>query len=452
MDSTSKHQAGFKVKDRISALPDAILCHIISSLQTKHAVRTGILSPRWKNIWVSVPNLDFNDRDFNDSASFSTFVERVLFFRSSSDIQKFLLHCSAAEDYSRICGWILTAIRHNVVELDLRVASHGSQIFELPSSLFVCKTLTVLKLLSPFITNTPASGCFPSLKCLLVTVHLPKDNDSMLKLFTKCPVLEELTIQGCLQADIVLNVNISAPILKILRMNFGSNDDREASNFFVDVPMLEYLDLTEDFLSNYFLSCGNSLVRAILDLCDPMSSVDPDFPTRVSGLLAGVSNMKYLSLSIHRFKVGCLPAFNNLTKLKLVLLECFPWELLTQILERSPHVEHLVLEHSLTSCDDDDSFDDDSEYDSEPEEPPKPQWLPPQVVPICLVSHLKTVAIEGFKGQVDAIEVAKYFLRNGAVLEKLTVSKAPTCEEIQALYEELLTVPRVSKACIVEFI
>lgn len=180
-------------------------------------------------------------------------------------------------------------------------------------------------------------------------------------------------------------------------------------------------------------------------------------------------------------KVGCLPAFNNLTKLKLVLLECFPWELLTQILERSPHVEHLVLEHSvrcvsvvmhetkcscftrlfslksfaygqLTSCDDDDSFDDDSEYDSEPEEPPKPQWLPPQVVPICLVSHLKTVAIEGFKGQVDAIEVAKYFLRNGAVLEKLTVSKAPTCEEIQALYEELLTVPRVSKACIVEFI
>ncbi|KAL6205945.1 hypothetical protein ACLB2K_023197 [Fragaria x ananassa] len=365
MDSTSKHQAGFKVKDRISALPDAILCHIISSLQTKHAVRTGILSSRWKNIWVSVPNLDFNDRDFNDSASFSTFVERVLFFRSSSDIQKFLLHCSVAEDYSRICGWILTAIRHNVVELDLRVASHGSQIFELPSSLFVCKTLTVLKLLSPFITNTPASGCFPSLKCLLVTVHLPKDNDSMLKLFTKCPVLEELTIQGCLQADIVLNVNISAPILKILRMNFGSNDDREASNFFVDVPMLEYLDLTEDFLSNYFLSCGNSL---------------------------------------------------------------------------------------LTSCDDDDSFDDDSEYDSEPEEPPKPQWLPPQVVPICLVSHLKTVAIEGFKGQVDAIEVAKYFLRNGAVLEKLTVSKAPTCEEIQALYEELLTVPRVSKACIVEFI
>ncbi|XP_050368913.1 F-box/LRR-repeat protein 13-like [Argentina anserina] len=437
MDFKSKHQVGAEVKDRISALPDAVLCHILSSLQTKLAVRTGILSPRWKKIWVSVPYLDFNDRDFKDSASYSTFVERVLFFRSSSDIQKFLLHCSKDEDYSRICSWILTAIRHNVMELDLHVAPHGSQIFELPSSLFVCKTLTILKLMSPFITNTPASGCFPSLKCLLVTVDLPKDNESMLKLFTKCPVLEELTIQGTLQADIVLNVNISAPRLKILRVKFGSNDDREASNFLVDVPMLECFDLREDFLSNYILSSGNSLVRAILDLYDPMSSVDPDFPTRVSGLLSGVC---------------CLPAFNNLTKLKLVLLECFPWELLTRMLERSPHLKNLVLEHSLTSCDDDDSFDDDSEYDSEPEEPPKPQWHPPQAVPICLVSHLETVSIEGFKGQVDAMEVAKYILMNGAVLKKMMISKAHLCEEIKALCEELLTVPRISKACTLEFI
>lgn len=296
MCSNSKHQSGVEVKDRISGLPNAVLCHILSSLQTKHAVRTGILSKRWKNIWVSVPNLNFNDRDFKDSATFFTFVERVLCFRDSSHIQKCHLHCSRDEDHSRIYGWMLTAIRRNVVELDLRVEPHGGQIFELPKSLFVCKTLTVLKLMSPFITNTPASGCFPNLKCLLVTVHLPQYNDSMLKLFTKCPVLEELTIQGCLQADIVLNVNIWAPRLKILRLNFGSNSDCDAYNFFVNVPKLEYLELTEDFLLNYFLRSEKSLVRAILDLYDPMSSVDPDFPNRVSALLAGVSNVKYLCL------------------------------------------------------------------------------------------------------------------------------------------------------------
>lgn len=47
--------------DRISALPDTILCHILSFLETMHAVRTIVLSTRWNNIWTSVPNLDFND-------------------------------------------------------------------------------------------------------------------------------------------------------------------------------------------------------------------------------------------------------------------------------------------------------------------------------------------------------------------------------------------------------
>lgn len=73
-------------------------------------------------------------------------------------------------------------------------------------------------------------------------------------------------------------------------------------------------------------------------------------------------------------------------------------------------------------------------------------------MPIYLVSHLKTVSIEGFKGQLDAMEVAKYFLRNGEVLKKMTISSAPLCEEKRALYKELLMVPKVSKACVVDFV
>ncbi|XP_062014484.1 F-box/FBD/LRR-repeat protein At3g26920-like, partial [Rosa rugosa] len=165
--------------------------------------------------------------------------------------------------------------------------------------------------------------------------------------------------------------------------------------------------------------------------------------------VAGVSNVKFLCLSANCFEVGSLPAFGNLSKLKLVLHKCFPGKLLTELLNRSPHLQYLILEHSDTS-----GNKKRSKYksDSEPDEGLKPQWREPELVPSCLVSNLETIYIEGFKGQLNTMEVAKYLLRNCAVLKKMTLSSYRLCKGKQALQKELLMVPKVSKACIVEFV
>lgn len=77
-------------QDRISGLPDAVLCHMLLFLQTIYAVRTSVLCTRWKKIWESVPNLDFNRGPFRAPAKLQMFADHVLFLRNASNIKNFV--------------------------------------------------------------------------------------------------------------------------------------------------------------------------------------------------------------------------------------------------------------------------------------------------------------------------------------------------------------------------
>lgn len=317
----SKRQA--VVKDRISALPDALVCHILSFLRTKYAVRTGILSTRWKDMWTCVPNIDFDNGE--DSAlerkdamartfRFMTFVDHVLFFRGSTEIQKFQLRmCSSFEfprlrDLSRVDGWIRTAIKRNLVELDLTLYFKSSdelrpkKIFMFPKSLFTCKTLQVLKVWSNCIAyNPPTSGCFPCLKFLDATLIYPDNND--FKLFPHCPLLESLTIQGIFYNDRVLNFNVSAPKLRKLKVSLMLEySEGDGYNFYIDAPKLENFNLILDRWPSYYLESVKSLVQAKVRI----SETDVN---RVAAFLTLISHVKYLSLELDFEYLGVILTF-----------------------------------------------------------------------------------------------------------------------------------------------
>ncbi|CAN6694122.1 unnamed protein product [Malus baccata var. baccata] len=406
----SKSNSQAKGKDRISELPDAVLCHILSFIPTKYSVRTSILSTRWKSIYGSVPSLDFEfeqmsttwkEEYMSNYVGFFMFVDRVLSLRDSLDIQKFRLHCYCrVEDFSRIVGWICTAIRHNVVELDLCVYSDNivCPTFELPQCVFMCKTLVVLKVKSNCITYAPpTSSSFPSLKFLDVKVDYPED-DSVEKLFACCPVLEDLSIDATIRDALILSFKVSAPELKRLRMTFFS-DMIVGKDFLYDIsinaPKLENLDIKQDDLSVYLFE-----------------------------------------------NEGCLPAFHHLTELKLVLYDCYHWELLTELLKKSPNLESLVIEHKkdeecVKNYDETESYSKDVLYSEN-------RWSTPESVPICLISHLKTITVRGFEGYPHVKKVAKYLLNNGKVLTKMTVYN-------DELYKELM-LERGSRSCWVELV
>ncbi|KAM0840503.1 hypothetical protein ACQ4PT_059613 [Festuca glaucescens] len=57
--STDMTMAGGE--DRISALPDDVLRHLLSFLPSRNSVRTCVLAKRWRTLWKSVPALRIKD-------------------------------------------------------------------------------------------------------------------------------------------------------------------------------------------------------------------------------------------------------------------------------------------------------------------------------------------------------------------------------------------------------
>lgn len=304
-----------KVEDRISSLPNAILCQIISYLPTLYAVRTTILSPKWKNLWTSLPNLDFDQRDFPEdwvtSDRFRLFIDGVLSFHDlwGIDIQKLSLVWDArglsGEDVTR---WICTAVRCNVVELNLiifdKLSRHGK--IKMPRSLFECKTLEVLTVSSNCITyDPPPTGCFPSLTVFHFRAEKP-DNNSMRKLFSCCSVLEDLFISTSLERH-VSDVIISAPKLKTLGIYLGFRDENFCEpgyNFSIDTPKLEKFDLRDPiFYSSYDLDSAKSLVEAEIEIDGPLDHDEEFLAEQSTALLAGISSVRKLTLSAHSLEV-----------------------------------------------------------------------------------------------------------------------------------------------------
>ncbi|XP_004298013.1 PREDICTED: putative F-box/LRR-repeat protein At5g41840 [Fragaria vesca subsp. vesca] len=276
--------------DRIIALPDEILCHILSFLIPLCSVRSTVLSKRWNKLWTCcITNLDFDIKDFSSSYEsnyhiFVRFVDQVLAFRDSSlDITRFRVAWEDCEDFSIIDRWIQVAVNANVVDLDV---SSYVYPFELPSCVYTCKSLVSLKVKSDYLTfySLPKTGsCFPNLKFLHYISGYDFDCASGANLFRSCPILEELTIEAHHKKR-VLNFDISAPELRTLTTIMKKMNKREhyeedefeedyeedyridPCNFFIDAPKLENLCVKGEVMSKYNWKNTSSLVQARVQL------------------------------------------------------------------------------------------------------------------------------------------------------------------------------------------
>ena len=90
--------------DCISWLPDEILISILSLLTVKEAIKTSVLSHRWKCLWSFTDTLDFDDPDTTqdiDAEKEKMKIERKKFVKSVNHILK--LYEVSTIDKFRVC-------------------------------------------------------------------------------------------------------------------------------------------------------------------------------------------------------------------------------------------------------------------------------------------------------------------------------------------------------------
>ncbi|CAN6840095.1 unnamed protein product [Brassica oleracea var. botrytis] len=151
--------------DRISSLPDELLCHVLSFLPTKNAALTSVLSKSWLNLWKLVPNnIHIDDSLFlhpqdgkgereEMQRSFVDFVDRVLAMQGDSPINNFSLKCISGRVHpDTVNRWICNVLERGVSDLnlftDFSYEDTEEDGYRLPRELFFSSTLVKLKLRS----------------------------------------------------------------------------------------------------------------------------------------------------------------------------------------------------------------------------------------------------------------------------------------------------------------
>nr|XP_025876531.1 putative F-box/LRR-repeat protein At5g38386 isoform X1 [Oryza sativa Japonica Group] len=329
-------------EDRLSDLPEGVLHRVMSFLDSRQAVRTCVLSRRWRDVWRTVPRVhaDFCDFTLNwtsdddevdeaavaeDEVVFNRFVNRLLELRDpNASIRSFFLRFCRSDggDDGSAEGnrWISYALQKNVRILEVSVLSYA---LELDHSVFSSRYLRTMDF-SNVVMN---QGFFKQLEM-------------------GCPELEELFLDECF----IVDDEISSQTLKVLTL--------DATHFCcgfktsISSPSITSLALHYPMSGKPVLNDMEALVSTSMLLCHVK---DDDFAANdLRDYLWSLYNVEILDFSYHGKK---LTMENNLQLcpkfINLVSLTLGPWCLdanfygLIVFLQNSPILEKLTLELAM---------------------------------------------------------------------------------------------------------
>ncbi|KAH7859927.1 hypothetical protein Vadar_007190 [Vaccinium darrowii] len=261
----------------IDALPEDLLLHIISFLPTLEAIRTCLISRKWRTLWHSLSSFHFDFNLFPPSDSFpetrdsfTHYVTQTLSLRSpQSPLHYFGLRFYFTEQhhYDIVPSWINYAINHGAIELDLDF--HGySDFSELDSDCcfyfllepLIESSVRVLRLHSCHLgfPDTITTVPIVSLQTIVLANVLLMD-DWVVWLISLCVNLESLVIEDCFGPD---NLKLCSTKLKELSIWNFEDDPEPVDSVEICAPNLCSLSIVCLEMGTFSLECSSSLIEA----------------------------------------------------------------------------------------------------------------------------------------------------------------------------------------------
>nr|XP_027190528.1 FBD-associated F-box protein At4g10400-like [Cicer arietinum] len=372
-------------EDMLSALPDSIICHILSFLPTKHSATTSILSKRWKPLWLSVLDLDFFPQPFSEITVFRRVLYSITVSRDISlPIRSFRLQRFVARNANnQMDEFINAAIQRRVETLALDMEYESLHI-TLASNIFTCKTLTVLELKQIIVRDLPRIN-IPLLKSLHLDSVRFRHPKYIIDFLLGCPALEELQTNRILV--------------------------RKDSSYEIEI-----------------IKCLPNLVRATSTTAIPFFLI---------------SRAHVLTLKLKSPSSFQVPTFHNLTQMELFfnffifinykIYRDWPhkWRWMLEVLRQSPKLQRLIIHEEEKEIE--------NEFDEE-------NWEDPQVVPECLSSQLKTCLFTNCRGRECQLQFVEYVMLNSKVLRTMTIHTA-SCIDLKTKYQILKKLAVCPRSC-----
>uniref|UniRef100_A0A0E0JS88 F-box domain-containing protein n=1 Tax=Oryza punctata TaxID=4537 RepID=A0A0E0JS88_ORYPU len=427
MMSPNKHTAKRRrLEFPLHALPEDIICNIVSRLTLKDAVRTSLVSSSWRQLWTSYPNLCFDSPTMLNRKIGSgskrrrhRFIRRVnAFLESHAGIGLRTFKVAFALDnkhakyldkwFSFALGSKATEITLNMLpEIDRGSTQSWKGAYTLPFHMFDRQSASRIESFQLVFMSLKLPHDFYGFNSLRVLdlqrVHISGDLGLLL---SKCNALESLSLYRCYP---LLNLKVQQPLHQLrylsFRECFEESLEFDAANlakfeYSGRAPMIitlgEPINLKEATIT--LLEYDDTLEQVFAELPKSMSSVETLFVnTHLKTQVVGFSKqpMKFNHLVKLEMTVNILgnAEFKNGILRLAYLLEVAP---LLQRLELN-----MIPHHSAGG------YHDDSEA----------YW---HIQP-CTHSHLERVDISGFFGLRGQLELVWYILDNALTLRSMSI-------------------------------
>ncbi|KAJ0612134.1 putative F-box domain, FBD domain, leucine-rich repeat domain superfamily [Helianthus annuus] len=189
--------------DIITNFPEDLINPILERLPIKDAVRTSVLSKKWRYRWTTMKSLAFDNhfsQQFLNIGAFSCYgfvrVISQIMIKHQGPILKFVLHIPkeiVLDSFQQVDLWMLILSRNNVRELHI---VNFNQFYQIPTSVFSCRELRVLGLYrGGTVINLPQLKRFKLYSCRNVNNFNIKAEKLQYLRVTGCPDANAMILQ-----------------------------------------------------------------------------------------------------------------------------------------------------------------------------------------------------------------------------------------------------------------